>query len=383
MGSSMDFFNWLDPDMSIKILMCLDDPADFVRVSSVSRSWCHSVIVNGLCKQLCLRMFPQLSRVASVVELNKHEAKEPVEVGSSYIMEWEALQRDHRVYAYLARASISSTVGNCISNAISASSTDYPEESIDNTLEPRDMVSGRPSYWSSKGQSNPAVPETLLYKLVYDFCVINEINILPFQAFFQMGYPIYSAKSVRFRMGHPKTSTDIKSSDLILKSSDASADNEFIWTYTSQEFPMAQENCLQKFKLPEPVLCIGGILQIELLGRVQRQEMDGLFYICVSHVQVVGRSLSPAFGVEILDSSGEFILKNDQLLHCPTKTSLSDNEPNAVSADYLQRQVRDLQNIVDLMQENVQIVEPLGWDGDEDDDFWIHGGADFEEEYAL
>ncbi|CAL5433490.1 unnamed protein product [Camellia sinensis] len=40
------------------------------------------------------------------------------------------------------------------------------------------------------------------------------------------------------------------------------------------------ENCLQKFKLPEPVLCIDGILQVKLLGRVQRQELDGLFYIC-------------------------------------------------------------------------------------------------------
>ena len=40
-----------------------------------------------------------------------------------------------------------------------------------------------------------------------------------------------------------------------------------------------QENSLQNFKLPEPVVCIGGILKIELLGRVQRQEMDDLFYI--------------------------------------------------------------------------------------------------------
>lgn len=40
-----------------------------------------------------------------------------------------------------------------------------------------------------------------------------------------------------------------------------------------------QENCLQAFKLPEPVLGIGGILQVELLGRVQRQEMDELYYI--------------------------------------------------------------------------------------------------------
>lgn len=40
-----------------------------------------------------------------------------------------------------------------------------------------------------------------------------------------------------------------------------------------------QESSLQKFKLPEPVICIGGILQVELLGRVQRQEMDSLYYI--------------------------------------------------------------------------------------------------------
>lgn len=44
-------------------------------------------------------------------------------------------------------------------------------------------------------------------------------------------------------------------------------------------FLRKQENCLQNFRLPEPVLCIGGILQIELLGRVQRQEMDNLYYI--------------------------------------------------------------------------------------------------------
>lgn len=40
-----------------------------------------------------------------------------------------------------------------------------------------------------------------------------------------------------------------------------------------------QLNRLQTFKLPEPVLFVGGYLQIELLGRVQRQEMDSLYYI--------------------------------------------------------------------------------------------------------
>lgn len=40
-----------------------------------------------------------------------------------------------------------------------------------------------------------------------------------------------------------------------------------------------QENRLQHFKLPKPGICLGGYLQIELCGRVQRQEMDDLFYI--------------------------------------------------------------------------------------------------------
>ncbi|KAM3698627.1 hypothetical protein ACJW31_06G201900 [Castanea mollissima] len=309
MEACMDFMNRLDLDMSVKVLMHLKDPSDLARVSSVSRSWRDFVIANGLFKQLCLRMFPQLSKVAHVMELNNCGAKEPVEVGSSHSMEWESLARDHRVYATLARVCTSFHVRGCISEAISASSTDrYPAETIDNTLLPADIVSQR-AYWSSKGQSNPAVPETLTYKLVSELCVITEIYIRPFEAFFQPGSPIYSARSVRFRMGHPKSPNDLGSH--LLGDSLPSADDTFVWTYTSPEFPMAQESCLQTFRLPEPVLCIGGILQIELLGRVQTQETDGLFYICISHVHVVGRCLSPAFVVENLQPSGTFVLKKD------------------------------------------------------------------------
>ena len=72
-----------------------------------------------------------------------------------------------------------------MAGAISASSTDnYPEESIANTLEPKEIVSRRASYWSSTGQRNPDVPETLIYKLTSDFCVITEISVQPFQGIF-------------------------------------------------------------------------------------------------------------------------------------------------------------------------------------------------------
>lgn len=132
-------------------------------------------------------MFPQLFRVACVVELNEDtevesRAKKHTKVGSSDSMERLALEKDHRIYAYLGRASTSSVAMNCIFKTVGASSTDnFPQESIDNTLEPRDNYAGRYFYWSSNGQSNPNVPETLTYKLISQICVITEINIQPFQ----------------------------------------------------------------------------------------------------------------------------------------------------------------------------------------------------------
>ncbi|XP_028054005.1 F-box protein At4g00755-like [Camellia sinensis] len=274
-----DFLQWLGPDTSMNILMCLKDPSDLIRVCSVSSSWRRFVIENSLSKQLCLRLFPEISSFAHVIEVEN--TIEPIVVKPDKPMEWEYLKRDHRVYAFLARGLTSFVRKDCLSEAIFASSTDnYPEESIQNTLEPSDRVEQRASYWSSEGESDPTVPEILDYKLISKLCVITEIHVQPFQAYFQFGFPIYSARAVRFRMGRPRSSMEIGSDFRDeFEAGRKSPDYAFKWTYTSPEFPMAQENCLQKFKLPEPVLCIGGILQVELLGRVQRQELDGLFYI--------------------------------------------------------------------------------------------------------
>ncbi|XP_022735228.1 F-box protein At4g00755-like [Durio zibethinus] len=354
MKNGVGFLNFLHHDLLIKILTSLDDPSDLVRFSAVSLSCRHFVITNGLCKRLCLRMFPQLSRVDHVNELGG-TAKRHAEAGSSNFMEWEALEREHRVYALLARYCLSSAVGNCISEAIMASSTDnYPQESIDNTLEPRDRVAWRASYWSSKGQRNPAAPERLTYKLVGDLCVVTEIKIKPFQAYFHIGYPIYSAKSVRFRMGHIKSSMENHVDD----SYQDSGNDKFVWTYTSQEFPMAQENHLQCFKLPDPILCIGGILQIELLERVQGC-WNGLFYICVSNVQAMGRPLSPAFGIQILEPPEKFVL--EALSHAqPTLPEQTSSESS------LQMRVKDLEQIVNSLLAYVDEVEEngFGWDTD-------------------
>ncbi|KAL6580374.1 hypothetical protein OROMI_008398 [Orobanche minor] len=309
MDGSRDFIHCLGQDMSLKILMCLEEPAYLVRTSAVSRSWRQFVITNGLCKKLCLKMFPEASSFARVIEITN--TVKPVSSGTDGSVERAHLEREHRVYASLYKDLTTSNSEICISEALCASSTDnYPEESIKNTLEPTDRVGHRASYWSSKGESNPSVKERLIYKLSSQLCVITEFHVHPFQAYFQFGFPIYSAKAVRFQIGHPKDSLNIESDDrdefLDVKHL---LDDEFVWTYGSPEFPMLQENCLQKFKLPEPVLCIGGILRVELLGRVQTQEMDGQYYICINHVQIVGRALSPAFDVEMIDEQGKYALK--------------------------------------------------------------------------
>lgn len=139
------------------------------------------VIANSLCKDLCLRMFPQLSGVDHVTEPPNFK-KRALEVGPSNLVEWENLEREHRVYAFLSHCCSSLEDKECISEAISASSTDnYPEEGIHNTLEMEDQVGVMASYWSSKGHKNPAAPETLIYKLSSDLCVVNEIGIKPFK----------------------------------------------------------------------------------------------------------------------------------------------------------------------------------------------------------
>lgn len=68
---------------------------------------------------------------------------------------------------------------------------------------------------------------------------VNVLGYVVCLAFFQHGSPIYSAKSVRFRMGHPKSKKEIsiEARDLPLQKP---VDDKFVWTYTSPVYPMIQ-----------------------------------------------------------------------------------------------------------------------------------------------
>uniref|UniRef100_A0ACD5V8U2 Uncharacterized protein n=1 Tax=Avena sativa TaxID=4498 RepID=A0ACD5V8U2_AVESA len=302
-----DFLELVGPDISTTCVFSrLDDPADLVRAAAVSRTWRRFVIENSLSKSLCVRLCPEVATVAAAAEVTRSPPSPSAPESDS--------ERDYRIYSNLASALVSDS-GNpsvgCVLRCIGASSTDtFPEETMVHTLDKHELVNFHPSYWSSCGADDPEEPESLTYRLNSDICIVDEIRVQPFLAFFQYGEPIYSSKRVRFRMGHYKLP---RGSESFVTHEDENkminADKKYMWTYTSPEFPMLQENVLQSFKLPHPVLCIGGVLMIELLGRVQKQEADDKYYICVCHVEVIGRSLSPLFMIDISEPGGYSILK--------------------------------------------------------------------------
>lgn len=127
-----------------------------------------------------MKIFPEISGAAHVIEADNKI--EPVKLNLRSNMEWECLRREHKIYSFLAQGLSPVIREDCIRGAISASSTDnYPEESIQNTLEARFRIGNRASYWSSEGESDPAVPETLLYSLTAKLCLVTEIHVQPFQ----------------------------------------------------------------------------------------------------------------------------------------------------------------------------------------------------------
>ena len=48
-----------------------------------------------------------------------------------------------------------------------------------------------------------------------------------------------------------------------------------------------QVDTVQRFKLPKPVLCAGGLLRVELLGRAQRQDADLLWFVALAHARLL------------------------------------------------------------------------------------------------
>ena len=195
-----------------------------------------------------------------------------------------------------------------IARAVVATTTDHPDEGVENLLSPETRVRRdfhNLCYWSSEGVDSPTGSDAIVFRLKTPFSLVRGFQIRPFEAHFQRGSPIYSAFFVRFSLGRGtcrasdlskfKSALDPggRSGEAGVVSGDTCDEdhNDFGWVWTSDLYPMEKVNALQTYMFSPPVLCCGGYVRIELLGKTQKQEIDNLYYVCLSHVKVLGSPL--------------------------------------------------------------------------------------------
>ena len=130
------------------------------------KSKCFAVIENGLCKQLCLKIIPEVSGVVHSIEVDNVIEPDSNMVERQYA-NLECLKRNHKVYSCLAFG-LFPLKNNCISQYMVASRTIDPmKEGVANTLA---------AIYKPEND-----PKTLFYRLCSKICLVTEINILPFQ----------------------------------------------------------------------------------------------------------------------------------------------------------------------------------------------------------
>ncbi|GKB05779.1 hypothetical protein Tco_0833974 [Tanacetum coccineum] len=143
-----------------------------------------AVMSNGPSKQLCIERFPQLASVSHITE-------------PSHNSEPASSDATEHVYASLYRAL---------------------------TVIPRDLI----ALALLSGQVKEGRSES---PKLCDYHLKDKVS------FFQMHFPVYSSRFVRFRMGHPKSWIEM---DQNFMRTQECADYKFVWTYTSEMFPVAQ-----------------------------------------------------------------------------------------------------------------------------------------------
>ena len=219
-----------------------------------------------------------------------------------------------RLFSSLQDTDISEPL-SIIADALESSSIDHPAESPNLTLDPVVRTHGLISYWSSAGSEDANSAEWVAYRLVHPLCVVQGMQIRPFRAWFQRGNPIYASKKVRIDLGGLPLAPPPLQSPALLEvarlNSDRMAQEErgavqeeegylhrqnstapchvipWIshgkkttwgdWVTKSEEYPMLKEDTLQTIDIPRS-LCVGGYLQLDLLGRTQTQDSDDLYY---------------------------------------------------------------------------------------------------------
>jgi hypothetical protein len=174
-----------------------------------------------------------------------------------------------------------------IAEALSASTTDNPPENIGTTLskQHRNRPAHVPCYWSSRGSADARGEDWLVYRLCAPLCVVTSFALRPYKADFQRGHPVYAPLRVRFMAGEAAEALGGYGFR------NAAAAQQVCWTFESADFECKHSSALQVFTLPRPVLCAGGVVRFQLVGRHQTQTLDNQWYVCIAHARCNGTPL--------------------------------------------------------------------------------------------
>eukprot|EP01137_Pigoraptor_chileana_P001742 Opistho-2@39758 len=159
-------------------------------------------------------------------------------------------------------------IGDIQLSAVAASSTDYPEQSIHNTLynmrQDYSAFQMHPEmYWSSRGSEDENSSEWLSYRFP-SVHIVKTMLISVYKADWQRGSPLYAPKTVRFTFS--------------------------LWGcaphYVTCVYPVEKSSDVQGFTIAAPVVATS--VTVELIGRTQRQPGDELFYTVIDYVASYG-----------------------------------------------------------------------------------------------
>ncbi|GFS34900.1 hypothetical protein Acr_00g0036690 [Actinidia rufa] len=113
-------------------------------------------------------------------------------------------------------------------------------------------------------------------------------------------------------------------------------------------------------KRPTPRRRLIDVAATHPLGGVQCSDFG------VAHVEVLGQSLFPSFDVEILELSGKFVLKYYPLGQNSSPPVLPYSQL-ANSPNLLPENLRDLEQLLNMLNGNAPDLDPYDWDDDDND----------------
>lgn len=154
-----------------------------------------------------------------------------------------------------------------LAEGVAESSADQPSQTIYQTLN-----HSRNDFWSSKGSASNQTHESLIYRLLDHACIVKQVIIQPFKAFFQHGLPCYAPQYVTVSVGFRQDQ----------------------YHFTSPPFPVVNTPTEQTIDLA-PLMIVGGFLKMDLYGRNTTQPGDNLYYTVLDRVKCLGLPITTFF----------------------------------------------------------------------------------------